>query len=137
MSPTSYQTAPPRVKAGAEVYGRTRSRVNRRSSDKKARMERAFLFNWYRGGDSNPYSLWPLPPQGSVSTNSTTSAKSLVAYNLLLLWNLRYVSCFNSWLLFFEHRDVFDDRFFLHFHHRRVWQTYFGQTISFLFSKEC
>src|SRR5690606_3517563 len=32
---------------------------------------------WYRGGDSNPYSLWPLPPQGSVSTNSTTSAKLL------------------------------------------------------------
>src|SRR5690606_24172318 len=40
----------------------------------ETRMKRASWI-WYRGGDSNPYSLWPLPPQGSVSTNSTTSAK--------------------------------------------------------------
>ena len=32
------------------------------------------LDNWYREGDSNPYTLWAQPPQGCVSTNSTTSA---------------------------------------------------------------
>ena len=74
MSPTGYRTAKTPRKAGAEVYVRTIARVNPTPSNSKARMKRALLFNWYREGDSNPYSLWPLPPQGSVSTNSTTSA---------------------------------------------------------------
>ena len=87
---------------------------------------------WYRGGDSNPYSLWPLPPQGSVSTNSTTSAKRV----LLLLRGFRNVSLTGRALLLFEHRNVFDGRLLLHFKNRRIRQTCLRQIISFFFSKE-
>ena len=73
MSPTSYQTAPPRVKAGAGVYGSIPQGSTAHTRNAATR-QGGSLQVWYRGGDSNPYSLWPLPPQGSVSTNSTTSA---------------------------------------------------------------
>ncbi|CAI8770900.1 hypothetical protein EMIT053CA3_190043 [Pseudomonas donghuensis] len=49
-------------------------RVNLTSTYKKARCSGLSCFNWYREGDSNPYTLWAQPPQGCVSTNSTTSA---------------------------------------------------------------
>ena len=72
--------------------------------------------NWYRGGDSNPYSLWPLPPQGSVSTNSTTSAKSIYS---------RYITfcCFSRFA--FNLRNVFQQRLLLrlHFQYSRIRQT--------------
>ena len=108
-------------------------RVNRTPGNDKARSSAGPTEIWYRGGDSNPYSLWPLPPQGSVSTNSTTSAKRV----LLLLRNLRHVSLFDCRLLLFEHRNIFNCwLFLLHFQHRRIGQTSLRQIISFLFSKE-
>ena len=33
---------------------------------------------WCGRGDSNPHGLWPLPPQDSVSTSSTTSASQRI-----------------------------------------------------------
>ena len=52
--------------------------VNRRQ--KKARTVSGFLFKyWYRWPESNRHSLGPPPPQGGVSTSSTTSAK--IAYS--------------------------------------------------------
>lgn len=93
------------------------------------------LVNWYRGGDSNPYSLWPLPPQGSVSTNSTTSAKSFVAYYLLLLWGLRYIRRFNSRRSGFQNRYIFNSRLgLLNFQDCWIRQTNPTHTISFVFS---
>lgn len=93
------------------------------------------LENWYRGGDSNPYSLWPLPPQGSVSTNSTTSAKSFVAHCLLLLWGLRYIRRINSRLSGFQNWYIFNSRSgLLHFQDCRIRQTNLSQTFSFIFS---
>ena len=105
--------------------------VNRTSREEESPHLCGPLFIWYRGGDSNPYSLWPLPPQGSVSTNSTTSAKRV----LLLLRSLRNVSLFDCRLLLFEHRNVFDGRLLLHFENRRIRQTFLRQHISFFFSK--
>lgn len=67
---------PPRDKAGPEVYARPPAESIALAGTQETRMKRVSWI-WYRGGDSNPYSLWPLPPQGSVSTNSTTSAKPL------------------------------------------------------------
>ena len=105
-------------------------RVNQRPGNDRAR-ESGLCLVWYRGGDSNPYSLWPLPPQGSVSTNSTTSAKRV----LLLLRSLRNVSLFDCRLLLFEHRNVVDGRLLLHFKNRRIRKTFLRQHISFFFSK--
>ena len=121
----------PHNKAGRGLYSRPTAQVNPTPQNKKARTCAGLLFTWYRGGDSNPYSLWPLPPQGSVSTNSTTSAKRV----LLLLWNLRHICRIGRRLWFFEHRYIFDNRFLLHFHHRWIWQADLSQLIRLLFSK--
>ena len=67
---------PSRDKAGPGVYARAPTGSIAPTGKQETRMKRVSWI-WYRGGDSNPYSLWPLPPQGSVSTNSTTSAKPL------------------------------------------------------------
>src|SRR5476649_2399444 len=98
MSPTSYQTAPPSDKAGAEVYDRSLSGSIKPPPTRKPATA-GCPDNWYREGDSNPYTLWAQPPQGCVSTNSTTSAIQLLAALLqppvpilLLLWRLRNVS---------------------------------------------
>ena len=64
----------PHDKAGPRVYARALAGSIASRGTQETRMKRVSCI-WYRGGDSNPYSLWPLPPQGSVSTNSTTSAK--------------------------------------------------------------
>lgn len=69
------------------------------------------LLIWYRGGDSNPYSLWPLPPQGSVSTNSTTSAETFL---LLLFRSSRYIACTLRRLgLLLKNRHIVSGRRFL------------------------
>ena len=92
--------------------------------------------NWYREGDSNPYTLWAQPPQGCVSTNSTTSAIQRLQPFLLLLLSWRYVSRWSSRLLLLKHRDIIRSRFcFWYFQHCWVWETYLSQHMSFLFSK--
>ncbi|AIC17981.1 hypothetical protein EY04_03550 [Pseudomonas chlororaphis] len=55
---------------------------------------------------------------------------------LLLLLSWRYVSRIGCRLLLLEHRDIIRSRFLLwRFKHRRIWQTYLSQLVSFLFSK--
>lgn len=142
MSPTSYQTAPPRDKAGAEVYDRSIAGSIQHPPTRKP-ANAGFLVNWYREGDSNPYTHWAQPPQGCVSTNSTTSALQLFGVLaktspnsfLLLLWSLRCISRNNCWLLLFENRHITCRRLLLHFQYCRVWQTYLSQLLSLLFSK--
>jgi hypothetical protein len=88
--------------------------------------------NWYREGDSNPYSLWPLPPQGSVSTLLHTACCVL-----LLLRSLRYVRRFSSRLSCIKNRYIFNSRLsLLHFKDCRIRQTNLSHAVSFVFSKE-
>lgn len=123
---------PSRDKAGPRVYARALTGSIAPAGTQETRMKRVSWI-WYRGGDSNPYSLWPLPPQGSVSTNSTTSAKRV----LLLLRRRRHVDRINRRLLLFEHRNIFDQRLvLLDLQHRRIRQASLANIISFFFSKE-
>lgn len=94
------------------------------------------LENWYREGDSNPYTLWAQPPQGCVSTNSTTSAILRLKPFLLLLLSWRHVSRWSSRLLLLKHRDIVRSRLLLwNFQYRWIWETYLSQLVSLLFSK--
>ena len=45
------------------------------------------LVKWCSGRDLNSHDLWSLPPQDSVSTNSTTRALIFYA-NPILLWDV-------------------------------------------------
>lgn len=93
------------------------------------------LLIWYRGGDSNPYSLWPLPPQGSVSTNSTTSAETFL---LLLFRSRRYITCaFRRLGLLLKYRHIVSGRCFLLLllQDCRIGQTDVLQSIRLLFSE--
>ena len=82
--------------------------------------------------DSNPYSLWPLPPQGSVSTNSTTSAKTLLPF-----FHLRQITRSIRRLALLEHRHILNrwlaDR---HFQHSWIRQPRLGQLISLLLGEK-
>src|SRR5690606_30946744 len=107
----------PASKLGAEyTIDRLKRSINPPPTIKPA-IAGLIVLTWYRGGDSNPYSLWPLPPQGSVSTNSTTSAK-------LLLLKLRHIICRRSRLTLLENRNIIiQDLLTLNFLHRRIRQT--------------
>ena len=111
-------------------------RVNVTFHLQESPQQRALLTNWYREGDSNPYTLWAQPPQGCVSTNSTTSAILRLKPFLLLLLSWRHVSRTVGRLLLLKHRYIIRSRLLLwNFQHCRVWQTYLSQLVSFLFSK--
>ena len=132
--PTSRQLS--RTKAGPRVYGP--NPTGSTDPRKQRGPQPAGLVEiWYRGGDSNPYSLWPLPPQGSVSTNSTTSAKTLAC--LLLLRSCRNVAvtaCRGLRLpLRARHITRCRSLFLLLLHHCRIRKSSVTNHISFFFSK--
>src|SRR5690606_6373646 len=130
MSPTSYQTAPPRVKAGPRVYG-----PNPRGSTELRETTRPATAGLVRYGTEEgtrtptayghyhlKVACLPIPPPRQRG--------------LLLLRRCWHVGLLRCRLLLLKHRNVFDDRLLLHFKYRRIRQTCLRQIISFLFSKE-
>ena len=142
MSPTSYQAAPPRDKAGAEVYDRSiYGSIEHPPTRKPASAGSPVQLVPRRG-------LEPLHPMGTTTsrlrvyqfhhlgiTTLFGDLKNIARILLLLLWSLRYVSWNNGWLLPFEHRHIICRRLLLHFQYRWIWQPYLSQLLSFLFSK--
>ena len=138
--PRSDLAAQSHIKAGAGLYDRTPSRVNRHSSNKKARFERAFLKIGTEEGTRTPtayghYHLkvacLPIPPPRQNRLLRTTYCV------LLLLWSLRYVRRFDSRLSCIKNRYIFNSWLsLLHFQDCWIRQTDLSHTISFVFSKE-
>src|SRR5690606_19870392 len=79
MSPTSYQTAPPRGESEAEIIRPTAAYDNRTPFCRKRTGPALLqaLSRLVRKMGLEPIHPKALPPQDSVSTNSTTSAKLL------------------------------------------------------------
>lgn len=138
--PRSDLTAQSHIKAGAGLYDRTPSRVNRHSSNKKARFERAFLKIGTEEGTRTPtayghYHLkvacLPIPPP-----RQNRLLRNALCY-LLLLRSLRYVCRFISRLSCIQNRYIFNSWLsLLYFQDRWIRQTNLSHTISFVFSKE-
>ena len=143
MSPTSYQTAPPRDKAGAEVYDRSKFGSIRHIHLQESPLLRAFLLIGTEKGTRTPtpyghnhlkVACLPIPPPRHY--NSFAAPKTAANPVLLLFWSSRNISRYCSWFLLpFQNRNIICCRLLLHFQYRWIWQTYLSQLVSFLFSK--
>ncbi len=143
MSPTSYQTAPPRDKAGAEVYDRSRFGSIRHVHLQESPLLRADLLIGTEKGTRTPtpyghnhlkVACLPIPPPRHY--NSFAAPISTANPVSLLFWSGRNISWSSGWfLLSFQDRNIICRRFLFHFQHCWIWQTYLSQLVSFLFSK--
>ena len=141
MSPTSYQTAPPRVKAGPELYGHPLARVNQTLQQQESPRTAGFLEYGTEEGTRTPtayghYHLkvacLPIPPP-----RQNRLLRNTYCY-LLLLRSLRYVCRFGSRFSCIKNRYIFNSWLsLLYFQYCRIRQTNLSHAISFVFSKKC
>ena len=88
------------------TYHHLLSIINKKSPESLYYCDSGLVYNWCRRRDSNSHDRGPLPPQDSVSTNSTTSAPDffISAATLLLeppqeqLPVLEFVQPVREWL---------------------------------------